>query len=92
VARWQAINDVLRDDHIFCKSPGPTVIPARNSEHLPTVAEINLSAQTMPAFATVDGGIESDAIAFCESGYALANLCNRPGGFMSHYDRRDAAS
>jgi len=86
------MNDASGNDDILGKCAGATVVAAGNAEDLAMVAEIYMAEKAVLAGATVDGGVEGDAIAFGESGNVLAYGGDASGGFVAHYDRRNAAA
>src|SRR5205814_6368326 len=76
----------------FRESSGAAIIAAGNAEDLATVAKIYVAATAVGTFATVDGGIEGDAVTGRESFYGGADSGDDSGGFVAHDDGRDAAA
>jgi hypothetical protein len=89
---WKAVQDAGGNDDKFGECSGAAVVAAGNAEDLAMVAEIYMAAKAVVAGATVDGGVEGDAVAFGESGNVLAYGGDASGGFVAHYDRRNAAA
>jgi hypothetical protein len=89
---WKAMNDAGGDDDVLGKCASATVVAAGNAEDLAMVTEIYMAAKAVFAGAAVDGGVEGDALAFGESGNVLANGGDASGGFVAHYDGRNAAA
>ena len=86
----QRIHDAIRDDDVLSKCAVTTIVPLGDADHFTVIAEIDLAVFAVRALATVNGGVECDAIALGKPGDALANSFNRSSGFVSHYDGRNA--
>jgi hypothetical protein len=52
---WQAINNARRNRNKFRESSGATIVTAGNAEHLAPIAQIDIAAEAVGAFSTVDG-------------------------------------
>src|SRR5256885_9577896 len=88
----QTIKDSRGDGDEFGEGSGTAIIAAGDAEDLATVAKIYVAAAAVGTFATVNGGIEGDAIGRRESFYGAADRGDNTGGFVAHDDRRDAAA
>ncbi len=87
---WKSMNDAGGNGDILGKRAGATVVAAGNAEDLAMVAEVYMAAKAVFAGATVDSGVEGDAVTFGESGNVLAYGGDASGGFVAHYDGRNA--
>jgi hypothetical protein len=86
----QAIKDARRNGNVFCKSSGASKLGAGNSQDLAVVAQIHVSATAVAAGSTENGRVERDSVAFRKSTYAHSHSGDCSGGFVSHYNGRDA--
>ena len=83
---WQAMHDAGRDDYVFGECAGAAVVAAGDAEDLAIVAEIDVAAAAVGAFAAEDGGVEGDALADFEGGDAGAESGDEAGGFVAHHE------
>ena len=88
--RGQAVDDSRRNGNKLCKSPGPAIVGARNSQNLPVVAEIYFSAPAVAASATVDCRIERDSISFRKSRHSRPDRGDFSGCLVAHDDGGNA--
>src|ERR1700736_2022749 len=86
------IDDARGNGDKLGKGSGTSVVAARDTQHLAIVAEVHVAAQAMSAGATINGGIESDSVAFLNTIHVLTDSCNNSGRFVSHNNGRNAAS
>jgi len=88
----EGVKDARGDGHEFGEGSGTTVVTAGDAEDLAVVAKIYITTEAVGTGAAVDGGVESDAIAWGEFFYVGADGFDDAGGFVSHDERRDAAA
>ena len=87
----QAIYDAGRNSNIFGKSSGAAVVRTGDSQNLPAIAQIHLSAAAGTTSAAIDRRIERDSVAHCESLHFGADRSDSSCGFMPHDNGRDTA-
>ena len=88
----KAMDDARGDDDVFGEGAGAAIVAAGDAENLAIVAEIDVAAAAVGAFAAEDGGVEGDALADFEGGDAGAEGGDAAGGFVAHDEGRDAAA
>ena len=88
----KAMDDARGDDDVFSEGAGATIVAAGDAENLAIVAEIDVTAAAVGAFAAENGGVEGDALADFEGGDAGAEGGNAAGGFVAHDEGRDATA
>lgn len=71
----------------FCKRAITAVVTAGYPENLAAVAKINFATLAVRTFATVDGGIKGDPIAFFKALHICPGFSNYSGSFMTHHQR-----
>ena len=86
------IDDASWHGDVFGEGAGAAIVGAGDAENLAVIAKIDVAATAVRAFAAVDGGVESDAIAFGKILYGFADRADVASGFVSHDDRRNAAA
>ena len=89
---WQAMDDARGDGDVFGEGAGAAVVAAGDAEDLAIVAEIDVTATAIGAFAAEDGGIEGDALTDFEGGNGGAESGDAAGGFVAHDEWGDAAA
>jgi hypothetical protein len=88
----EAISDSGRDcDELGERARAP-VISARYAENLAAVAKVHLSAQTAGTSATINRGIERDAVARLKVTHVFAYVFDDSGCFVPHDDGWNTAT
>jgi hypothetical protein len=88
----QAVHNARRDGHIFCKRTSAAILRARDTEHLPIVAEIDFTATAGRARAAVHGRIERDSITCGKIRNAVSERGDGSGAFVAHNNGRNATA
>src|SRR5207248_2277486 len=88
----QPVHDTARNRDEFGESPVPAVGAGGDAEHLAIIAEVHFAAPAVKAFAAIDGGIESDALARMQVRDIGAESDHFTGSLVAHHQRRDAAA
>ena len=78
-----------RNHHVLGKRSFPPEIGGRDSQHLPVVAEVDLSFEAVLTLAAVDCRVEGDAVALPEILDVRSYRRHGPRGLMPHNDGRD---
>jgi hypothetical protein len=86
------VGDARGNGDEFGEGAGAPVFPAGDADDLAPVAEVDLAPETEAARATVDGGIEGDAIAGREVPDSRARLNDDSCRLVPHDDGRNAAA
>src|SRR5271154_4311739 len=86
----QTVQNAGRNDDIFGKSSGATIVSAGDSQNLPVVAEVHFSTATRTTNATVNGRIECDPVTQCEALYSTAHRGDSSRSFVPHHNGRNA--
>jgi hypothetical protein len=82
----------LGNGNVLSKCAVAAVVAAGDAEHLPVVAEVDITLAAEEAFTAGDGGIERDAIADVKRMNIRSDLGHDTSGLMTHNERRNAAS
>src|ERR1051326_3171010 len=90
--RWQPIQNARGDADEFGESSVLAVVFTGDAEDAASLAEVDLTFAAKIALATIDGGIESNTVAFFPGASAFAELGDYAGSFVPHDDRRAAAA
>jgi hypothetical protein len=88
----KAMDDARGHGDVFGEGAGAAIVAAGDAENLAIVAEIDVTATAVGAFAAENCRIESDALADFESGNGGAESGDAAGGFVTHDERGDAAA
>src|SRR5580700_2992573 len=80
------MNNARRHRHELRECSRATVITAGNAQNFSTVAEINLSTQTVRTLPAIHRRVNGDAIAFREAADAFADPGDNARSLMSHDD------
>src|SRR5581483_6724936 len=59
----------------------------RDSEHLPVIAQVHITATAVRALSAINSRVEGDAIACLEAADFLAYVSDNSCRFVSHHDR-----
>src|ERR1700676_3386383 len=86
------MHDARGDDDKLGERAGAAVIATGDAQDLAVVAKIHIAAETVRTGATVDGGVESDAVALGETRDVAADGGDATGSFVAHHNRRDATA
>ncbi len=81
-----------RHNYEIGEGSGAAELGSRHAENFAMTAKINKSFAAVFALAAVNGGVESDAVAFLEVAYGGADGFDAAGGFVAHDKRRNAAA
>ncbi len=85
----KVIDDALGHHDILSKRACAAKVSAGDTDHLPVIAQIDLSLETELTLAAVDGGIEGYAIARLELAHTRARCGYHACRFMAHDDGRN---
>ena len=88
----QAVDDAARHRDELGEGAVPPVLAGGDAEHHAVVAEVDVAARAEDALAAIDGGVEGDAIAAFQVANVGAGALHHAGRFVSHDERRNAAS
>ena len=90
--RGQLVEDPRRHGDELRERAVAPVVGARDAEHRPRVAQVDVAAAAEVTAAAIDRGVEGDAIAGREPGHGGAGPFDHPGRLVAHHERRDAAA
>jgi hypothetical protein len=85
-----AIKDVLRHLHELGERAVLAVVPARDAQHAPVVAQVREPLSREVARGVVDHRVERHALAWLKAGDVAADFLDHAGRLVTHHHRRDA--
>lgn len=86
------MDDACWDHDKLGKRSSATVVTTRNAQDLTVIAQIDISAEAGITFATIYRRVKRNPITFRQGGHVFAGSCDSSRRFVSHHDRRNAAS
>src|SRR5262249_3871604 len=88
----QPVHNSARHRDVLRESAVTPILAGRDTQYLAIVAEVDIAARAEETLSAVDGRIKGDAIACLQVVDVGADLRDFAGGFVSHHQRRNAAS
>jgi hypothetical protein len=86
----QLVQDARGHGHVLGECAVPPVISARDAEHHPVVAQVDVSFAAEFALAARHGRVERHAVADLEPLDSATGTLDDAGRFVSHHERRNA--